>query len=372
MRGPLALQRLTGHCHGDAGPASVVVAGACMQSEYLVRRLFAEPPHVQQLGRSPVRGLQQALSAVLSDSDLVIARVPRPLTPMFTPRYVQVPGLIELAYDVGPTEEEFLSRLSARQRRYAREVRARGYRWQLGRSQDDLDRFYYEYYVPGIKERFADLAVVQAIPVLRRQLRFGGILWLMLGDKRVAGDLYRVGGEELRQMFKGVRQDLAHEGSPSPHVALMLFAAELARSSGLRRISLGGSVPSLRDGSLRFKAAWGGSLQEYGDSHRDLLVRWTRPTAAVRQLLSAAPLIARTQAGFVGIAAAAQDATALWKELRVGNLHGLAVIGSGDEVTSIGPGRSATRYRAGSSEELLLPWCGAASPHQAVVPAETH
>ncbi|HEX6015691.1 MAG TPA: hypothetical protein VFY87_28585, partial [Geminicoccaceae bacterium] len=178
-----------------------------------------------------------------------------------------------------------------------------------------------------------DLATLRERPVLRRHFRRGGVLWLTKGGEEAAGLLYRVDGRAASLPAAGTRGgDLAARRQGALDAA-RLFAIELALDRGLDWVSLGGCMPSPRDGSLTSKRAWGGVLREKRDSHHDLLVRWPRFTPRVARFLADVPLIVRDRDGLAALAALPADAPAeprlaqrLWRHWRMPGLERLHVV----------------------------------------------
>ena len=73
--------------------------------------------------------------------------------------------------------------------------------------------------------------------------------------------------------------------------ALYYFVLQLAQNLRCTTIDLRGCRPSLTDGVLLYKQKWGAVVCEKPETYYDLLVRWSRPSAIVRDFFTRCPLI---------------------------------------------------------------------------------
>jgi hypothetical protein len=335
LRHRLPVHRLTGPTAAGGLPAILVTTGSAMTLDALVGRFFAGPPEVEPLGSVSLPWLPGLLERLAPTADLVLACVPRAFVGQFGKSYLQVPALVGARLPIGATTELTLVQASATVRYDARRALARGYGWTFSREPADFERFYDEFYRPFVRARFGPLAVLGRREVLRREFRHGGgLIWLRHGGRPVAGELVRGRGRRLRALAKGVHPSWNRAAEPSPQFTLNLAACDVAARQGYAEVDLGGSVPSLRDGVLRSKLAWGAVLGSWEESHRDILVRWRGSFGpGLRRFLHAAPLLFEAADGLCAVAAVepGQPADAgagreLWRRLAprgLRRLHGL-------------------------------------------------
>ena len=286
IRGKVEIRRLTGTAGPDARPAVVIAAGASLTLDYLLARIFAAPPEAQTIGSVPLPHLPRHLDDIAADCDLVLASVPRAWGGRFGSNYLRVPALIGASLRVGRDLETTLAAASRTVRAEARRVRSCGYDWTFSPSLADFDRFYDTHYLPFVQARFRGLGRPRGRHELRREFRHdGGMIWLHHRGRPVAGEIVRIKGDALLAVAEGVDPAWAAGRKPSAQTALNLATCELAHQRGLTRVDLGGTMPSLRDGVLRNKRAWGARFAPWHDSHRDILIRWAMPPVAGRQEL---------------------------------------------------------------------------------------
>ena len=333
IRGGAEIRRLAGTAGPDAGQAVVIAAGASLTLDYLLARIFTAPPAAQATGWVPLPRLPRHLDAIAADCDLVLASVPRAWGGRFGSNYLRVPALIGASLRVDRGLESTLAAASRTVRAEAGRVRSCGYDWTFSPSLADFDRFYDTLYLPFVQARFRGLGRPRGRHELRREFRHdGGMIWLHHRGRPVAGEIVRVKGDALLAVAEGVDPAWAAGCKPSAQTALNLATCELAHQRGLTRVDLGGTMPSLRDGVLRNKRAWGARFAPWHDSHRDILIRWAMPPSpAVKSFLSRVVPVFATSSGLAALVAGEHDAeAAAWRHLRVRGVDRLLIMGAGD------------------------------------------
>ena len=343
LRHRLELRRLTGAASFSGRQLTVITAGAAMTLDFLVKRVFAEPPAVERLASVSLARLPGMLEGSDPSADLTLACVPRVLAGWFGERYLRVPALVSFRQPVGSTLEATLAPATYNVRRDARRVVESGYDWSFTRELGDFERFYRELYGPFIRERFGPLAVLRGSAELRRHFRHrGGVIWVRQAGRAVAGGLVREHGRELRALVEAVHPDWRHEVKPSPQFAVNIATFDVASRLGVASVDLGGTAPSLRDGVFRAKRAWGAAVRISGESHRDLLVRWPAGGAALPALLHAAPLLFEARGRLCALAATEPGRTAdaaagleLWRQLAPPGLSRLFLLGAAGAASDV-------------------------------------
>jgi hypothetical protein len=350
LRHRLPVRRLTGPTAAGGPRATLVTTGSAMTLDILVGRFFAGQPEVETLGAVSLLRLPALLDRLAPRADLVLACVPRAFAGWFGERYLRVPALVGARLPVGATVGATLAQATKTVRYDARRALASGYGWTFSRAPADFERFYDEFHCPFVRARFGPLAVLGRREVLRRHFRHGGgVIWLHHDGRPVAGELVREHGHRLRAVAKGVHPAWAGAAEPSPRFALDLAVCDVAARQGCAEVDLGGSVPSLRDGVLRSKRAWGALLEPWEESHRDVLVRWRGSFGpGLRRFLHAAPLLFEAADGLCGVAAVEPgrpaDAGAgreLWRRLAPRGLRRLHVLGATERAGFTPDGRPA-------------------------------
>lgn len=366
---PLATPRLPVRSYRLEGPPSdgIVTIGDAMTLAFLLRRLG--PIQDGAVGHASLPGLASMLRRAARDHELALAVVPRFLAGCLGRDLVRVPALVSLHLEIGPTLDATLARATTTVRRDARRVAESGITWSITRDAGDFDRFYDAYYAPSVRLRFADLGVLRGRPMLRRQFRQGGaLIWLEQAGRRIAGTVVQVRGGVLHGLVAAADPELRHEGRAGPQFAIKLAAMALAPQLGAHAVDLGGTVPSLRDGGMRAKRAFGASVRRFEESQRELLLAWRPGSLAASRLLHEAPLLIEVGGRLSALAAPppggrADEATALqlWRQYAPEGLEHLILLGAP------APSRLWPDGRPGDGPILLRPDAGPCALVEAIL-----
>jgi hypothetical protein len=330
LRHRIPLHRLRGHS-ADGSPGSMLVAGSGPNLDYLTRRFFDGSPQVEPLGWASPLTLARRLDQLENDDDLILARIARPFAALMDDRYIRAPDLVDLWLEVAEADE-VLSRASPSVRRRVRELRRLGLTWSLSSDPADLERFYRDYYVPFAQARFGDLAIIQPQSDLHRRFRFGGLAWIRKDGEAILGQLFEPDGDVLRLLSLGAKDGREEYRSLGAFAATKLFGIEQAQATRRAWLNLGGSMPSLRDGSLMSKRSWGGVLRDRENSHRDFVIRWPAFNRRVARFLDDVPLVIRDGRGLSSLTAISSGspvdpaaAFRRWRQLAPRGLHRFCV-----------------------------------------------
>ena len=363
LRPMLAAHRLTGR-DSSARPATIVAVGSQSTLDVLLARFFHVPPRRDEIGRVALPGLRSWLSHGRNPADLQLAVVPRAYLGGLGREHLRVPTLIGFDQRVEHTVAATLIGASESVRQYARKVRELGYGWHMSTDMREFERFYAMFYRPFAHARFGSLAVIREPGVLRRHFRHGGaIVWVHRDGHTVAGELVRRQGRSLERLVQGLAGDgVPPSKGPSPQVAIGVACTELAVGAGLDRIGYGGAVPSLRDGVLRAKRAWGTAAHLLDTNHRTLLVGWAEFGPVQKSFLHSNPLIFEAGGSLAAVAAPAPGEAAdlaaarlIWRRLVPQGVQRLFLLGAASWA------RHVTADRRGPPGSIVLcPPCSSA------------
>jgi hypothetical protein len=300
----LPLTMLRGPAGPNARPATMLVAGAESATRYLTERFFAAPPMREMLEPVPVWRLPAALERLAAAADITVARVDRHFAARYSPRdYLAVPEWVASRLPL-PVDVRGNSSVAGDLRKVRRDASM----LEVSRELADFERFYADFYVPYIRNRFGNDAYTRGKAWSRRAFeRDGGILWLRRDFAYLAGGLFQRRGRRLNLLALGLGEGnlaLRREGLLARlYVELMAHATR----EGCTQLGLGGSRPSLRDGVLRYKAKWGAVLEPARAPLYWWLMRWNRLDGVVADFLSCTPLVFRDGDAFSGIACIAAE-----------------------------------------------------------------
>lgn len=294
----------------NSNPLEGVYIGEGLSLDYF-RKLYCSPllPSrsipVWELPRA-VRRARRSCDAVLVELNDLLARF-LPGGAYFSEAWVgQVTNL---------NGDRYLHRVRGIERGWGQKVRHQKYEYRISRSENDLQRFYADIYIPYAHARFGADASIRPLHELRAALRRGFLLQVWMGDRWVSGLVVARLRDSVRLLAAGtVSLDALRQGALS---ALYFFLFRWAREAGIPTVDFCGSRPHLLDGVFRHKSLWGAEpvldplhhtkIAFYVNSEVSL------PESVAGQLVNAGarfvPLGEVLSAGAAGLAPQSQPAT---------------------------------------------------------------
>jgi hypothetical protein len=277
---------------GDGPPRSVLLAGRGALADRLISCFFDDVPVHESAPPCSLPGLRARLSAAMSEVDLVLAVVPRPLAGTLADRrFLRVPTVVEFVIDT--TSAIDLKRAGRSLRADVRKTLAAGFTARLSQDSADLERFYRELYLPMLARRFGKNGHPQPMLTLRRRLRAGGLVWLDHDGRTVGGDVFEIRGDTMRLLVHGRRPTGDPKLDALVQLAANRAAMEIGRRRGCRMIDLGAAMPILGSGLFARKRAYGAAVRPRARATHELLIGWRQCGPAVQAFLGRAPLAIR-------------------------------------------------------------------------------
>src|SRR5680860_1625332 len=182
-------------------------------------------------------------------------------------------------------------------------LRREGFTMEVSHREADCEAFYSSMYLPFVKKRHGEFAVIHNLHQLRRKFRRGGLIWLRRGDHRIAAALFEQEGDVFRGVALGTAGGDLTLMKQGALAALYIFEIKCAEEGRCASIDFGGTPPILSDGLLRFKRKWGVQLANKHQTPYDYLVRWEPPNEQVLHFLADTPLIFRNRGHLAGLTA---------------------------------------------------------------------
>ncbi len=183
-----------------------------------------------------------------------------------------------------------------------RKVKTNGLEVRVATGAGAFERFYRELYLPYALAGFSDRAVYMTAEQFQEGCRNAELLEVHRAGTPIAGMvvLYPPQGAPHWWVL-GVRDGDRALLAQGVLAALYGHAVQHLAAAGFERALLGGVRPFLADGVLQYKRKWGARLVpgDDGDPHW-LMLKIVEATAAVRDALSACPLIGEDEPGLVG------------------------------------------------------------------------
>lgn len=301
LRVPVAILR--GPTRHSERSGTVVVAGHQPWADYLPRRFFACAPQREGVGAVPVWALSSFLKRLAVDADITVVRVDRVSARLFfEDGYLVVPESIGCRLSL-PVDLDKLAHASSSVKEDLGMLRRERFTIEVSHKEADCEAFYSSMYLPFVKKRHGEFAVIHNLHQLRRKFRRGGLLWLRRGDHRIAAALFEQQGDVFRGVALGIAGGDLTLMKQGVLAALYIFEIKCAEEGKCASIDFGGTPPILNDGLLRFKRKWGVHLMDEHQTPYDYLVRWERPNEQVLHFLADTPLIFRNRGHLAGLTA---------------------------------------------------------------------
>jgi len=298
LRGPT---RLIGH------EGTLLFAGNEHEVYYLIQGFFEGKYQCESLGEVPIWSLARTLKELRTTADLTIARIDRLSSHLFFgPDYLAVPEWIGSMLTV-PEDLENFTRKNDSLKSDLRRVYRNRLKHLISHDEKDFEEFYYGMYVPFVRKRHGQQAVIRNFYWMRRAFRHGGLLWVQQDGHRIAGQLFRRQGNAIQLLGIGTANGEWKHVKEGAICATDLYIVKYAKKLGFKLIDFGGSRPSLNDGVLRYKRKWGMYLYDKTDNWYNYLIYWNRFDESVTSFFFHNPLIFREHGRLSAIALVNSD-----------------------------------------------------------------
>jgi hypothetical protein len=214
-------------------------------------------------------------------------------------------------------------------RRRINKVRKAGFTYGFSQSKADFDHFHYHMYIPFIKTRHGDLALVASYQdQWQRWFTRGGLVLVTQNDKPVAGMLGYLAGDTFFDVEAGILEADPHLFQQGINAFLIWCAMVWAHDKGAKILDMGGTHAWRSNGSFTFKQGWGARVVR----RRKIYGTWTflaqNLSPALRDHINRLGFISEIGGKFYGILLSAGTAfaeeTYIRKELLAAQQQGLA------------------------------------------------
>jgi len=153
--------------------------------------------------------------------------------------------------------EPYLGRKRKINSTFRRKVRKYGYRSRMTRDPEAVFRFYNEFYVPYITDRFHELCFLRSLEEFQHSVQSGFLLQVFDGKKWVSGAICQVSTKSVTVLAFGVHShhyDLLKHGVLS---SVYFFLFDWAEKTGMETVDLLRSRANASDGVFEHKRRWG-------------------------------------------------------------------------------------------------------------------
>lgn len=167
---------------------------------------------------------------------------------------------------------------------FGRIMRQQGYSTRMTSAPEDVIFFYENLYLPFVRYRFGNSARPRSLSELQKTVKKGLIIQVFHQDEWVAGDIFRICGNEIQALASGLLPDYRQASRRRARTVLYPILFEWASVKGYRKINLLRSRANLEDGVFSSKAHRGATpeidswphsaLQIYAQPGLELPLAW--------------------------------------------------------------------------------------------------
>lgn len=243
-----------------------------------IRKVLFEGEAVEQrtVGRVPVWKLgQQSAEWLNGEADLIVSELSRrsPWQPRGAIRFV-IPVWCNMFLALPSPIESILSgnkRKRVRQR--IKKGQEAGFEYRFSRAKEDFDEFHYRMYIPFVKARHGERALVSTYEhQWTRWFQRGGLVVITQNGKSVAGALCFIADGVCHSVEGGILDADPELLGQELNGMIDWFTMMWAQEQGAAALNMGGTRARRNDGTFLYKHQWGAKP----DRRNTKLVRpWT-------------------------------------------------------------------------------------------------
>jgi hypothetical protein len=187
--------------------------------------------------------------------------------------YLRMPDSVKSLLHLNGSFEEVIKKFHESAARKCRNVSSAGYTVEISHDITALEHFYHEMYVPYMKKRFKELAVIDSYYKVRRLFRTGFLLIVRKEDRYLSGVVCRIKQDTFIFELIGLEHGSFQRVREGALDALYYYSILEALKRGCRIIDFGNSNPFLNDGLVLYKRKWGTVLMPNLKQIRELGVK---------------------------------------------------------------------------------------------------
>lgn len=288
-------------------------------SEYLTRRMFAQPPAVLRKWRIWIPALRKLIRERRVESDLCVAVLPKIYESVFTRLYdYRTTAAVRQVIDTSGSWDDVRSRFSTKKRQISNGFEDKyGLGYRMSTEPGEFDHFYHRMFVPHITRRFGGLSMIDRYEDMKQFFLKGVLLFVTKNGAAVAGALSLVDDGILRFRRSGVLDGDESHVECGAQTALYYFQLRYAHEHNLRAVDTMLSAPFLNDGVHRHKREWGAAVLPNDEARTWVYVCNAAPSEKVARFFENNPAVICCDSGLkglIGVSGAGDVAAASMKQ----------------------------------------------------------
>lgn len=231
-------------------------------TKILEARIYEGAPIIHKNWRIFIPSLRKLLVNSDNAFDACVAALPMSYEPLFKNLYTyKSREKVRQIIDISGTWDDVRKRFSKNKHQITNKFPEKfGLGYRISNDINDFDHFYHRMFVPHIKKRYGELAVIESYENMKEYFLKGLLLFVTKNDERLAAALCLVANGVLIFRRTGVldgNETLVESGAQT---ALYYYQLKYAHEMGLRAVDAMMSLPFLNDGVYMHKKEWGAAV----------------------------------------------------------------------------------------------------------------
>jgi hypothetical protein len=290
--------------HGT--PFRCLIVDNAQFGDYLLQRLYDEPPAVVARKRVWIPALRRLLRRHSPSCDLLVAVLPKAYDGMVRGLYdYRATENVRQVIDTSGSWDDVRKRLSKTKRQISNNFEEKhGLAHRMSTAPEDFDFFYRRMFVPHIQRKFGSLASIDAYEEMKRFFQQGMLLFVTKDGRDAAGALCVVKDDVLEFRRTGVLDGDDSHISGGGQTALYYFQLRFANGQGLRAVDTMLSASFLNDGVYLHKREWGATVLPDDEARAWVYLFNARPSEAIARFFESNPMIVDGPNGLEGVVGA--------------------------------------------------------------------
>ncbi len=283
-------------------PITTAYVGHYDNFAFMMNRVYADHQVLEKQEGIHSLHASRWLSHWADRADLLLADVELLYNlPFRRASFLQIPQWVRQKYRVPATWPEVLGSFRKNTKKTdLRKVRKFGLTYRITRSESDFADFYHQMYVPYLRDRFRDEAIIEPESKVLRQCHKGELMQVLRDEKIVAAVLLHQLEGRLAYVWVGVPDGLPEDLFQGAFSAMYYFTILHGYLQGCHEIDFLGSRPLLNDGLFRYKRKWGTYVEDSPVPRGDIQIRPRTLDGPLQQVFRRNPFIVRGHRGLIG------------------------------------------------------------------------
>lgn len=244
-------------------PFRIMLFGQSDFTKNLLKRTYGTEFTIYRSWRAYIPNIRKLIENRSTSVDLCVAVLPREHETKYQGLYdCKCPELVQQVIETLGNWEDVRSGFAQKKYQITNNFSERyGLDYRISHDPEDLYLFYQRMFLPHVKRRYGDLAIVDSFKDMQCFFQQGMLLFVTKNGLDVAGALSLIQENKLLVFRRtGVLDGDETHVEAGAQTALYYFQLRYANEHGLRGVDTMMSAPFLNDGVFRHKKEWGAQV----------------------------------------------------------------------------------------------------------------